>query len=129
MIGLSYYPFWHGSLEDLKNNLTSLAQTYKKDIIVAETSYDTWRGLQGKLPFPLTATGQKAFLEELIRVVATTPDGRGKGVFYWAPEWIMGKSWNGPTWSGQWEDRALFDHSGNMLPAMEAFQHPEPEAH
>jgi arabinogalactan endo-1,4-beta-galactosidase len=124
VIGLSYYPFWHGTLDGLKDNLSILSQAYKKDIMVVETGYDTWRGPQGKLPFPLTPEGQKAFLEELIRIVAATHGGRGQGVCYWAPEWIMGKKWNGPTWSGQWEDRALFDYSGNMRPAMEAFQIP-----
>ena len=121
LIGLSYYPFWHGSLADLAKNLASLSDTYKKDIMVVETGYDT-RGVEGKLPFPLTPDGQKAFLEELIRTVAATPNGRGRGVFYWQPEWIMGRKWNAPGWSGTWENRALFDHSGNMLPAMDAYE-------
>ena len=93
IIGLSYYPFWHGTFADLKGNLESLAQTYKKDIIVAETGYDMAGGDQNKLPFPPTPEGQNAFLEELVRTVAATPDGRGKGVFYWAPEWIGGQKW------------------------------------
>lgn len=52
--------------------------------------------------------------------MAATPDGRGKGVIYWQPEWIAGGKWDGPSWSGQWENRALFDNSGNMRPALEA---------
>lgn len=123
VIGLSYYPFWHGTLANLKENLSSLSGTYKKDIIVVETGYDTWGGPQEKLPYPITPEGQKAFLEELIRVVAATPEGRGQGVVYWAPEWIMGAKWNA-TGSGTWESRALFDNTGNMRPAMTAFQWP-----
>ncbi len=122
VIGLSYYPFWHGTLDDLRQNLASLSKAYSKDIVVAETGYDAAGGAQGKLPYPRTPAGQKAFLDELIRVVAATPDGRGKGVIYWQPEWIAGKKWDGPSWSSQWESRALFDNSGNMRPAMEAFQ-------
>jgi arabinogalactan endo-1,4-beta-galactosidase len=129
VIGLSYYPFWHGTLADLKDNLASLSTTYQKDIIVVETGYDNGGGPQGKLPFPPTAAGQEAFLDDLMRTVAATPDGHGKGVFYWQPEWIMGQKWNGPDWSGQWEDRALFDHSGNMLPAMRAFEFQEKAGH
>ena len=121
-IGLSYYPFWNGSLEELGANLASLSKAYGKDIYVAETAYDTYGGDQKTLPFPLTPSGQKLSLEALIRTVAATPGGHGKGVFYWAPEWIRGKSWNGPTWSGQWEDRALFDYQGSVLPAIEALQ-------
>ena len=122
VIGLSFYPFWHGSFADLQENISSLSAAYKKDIVVVETSYDTWGGDQKKLPFPITPEGQKAFLDKLMNTVSATPEGRGYGVFYWAPEWIMGKQWSGPSWSGQWEDRALFDHSGNMLPAMRSFE-------
>ncbi len=124
VIGLSYYPFWHGSLADLKDNLASLSEAYKQDIIVVETGYDTWGGDQKKLPYPITPEGQKTFLDELIHIVASTPEGRGQGVFYWAPEWILGKQWDGPDWSNQWEERALFDHSGNARPAMDAFSRP-----
>jgi arabinogalactan endo-1,4-beta-galactosidase len=122
VIGLSYYPFWHGTLAALTKNLASLARTFQKDIIVVETGYDTWCGDQKKLPYPITPAGQKQFLDGLLRAVAATPDGRGAGVFYWAPEWIMGQKWNAPSWSGVWEDRALFDHHGDMLPAMQAFE-------
>jgi arabinogalactan endo-1,4-beta-galactosidase len=125
VIGLSYYPFWHGTFADLSANLKSLAEAYQKDIVVAETDYDTWGGEQKTLPYPITPAGQKEFLDELFRIVAATPGGHGRGVFYWAPEWIMGKKWNAPDWSSQWENRALFDHSGNALPGMDAFEFQE----
>lgn len=121
VIGLSYYPFWHGPLANLESNLAALSH-YGKDIYVVETGYDTWGGDRGTLPYPITPAGQKTFLEQLIRTVAATPGGHGKGVFYWAPEWIRGAQWGGPPWGGQWENRALFDHDGNALPAMQAFQ-------
>ncbi len=38
IIGESYYPKWHGTIDDLKNNLTNLAARYQQDIIVAEYS-------------------------------------------------------------------------------------------
>jgi len=38
LIGESYYPKWHGTIIDLKNNLTDLAARYNQDIIVAEYS-------------------------------------------------------------------------------------------
>ena len=124
IIGLSYYPFWHGTLADLRNNLTFLSKTYHKDIIVAETGYD-WNGADlGRLPFPPTRSGQKEFLEAVLRTVENTPGGHGRGVFYWAPEWIMGQKWDGPDWSPTWEHRALFDETGNMLPGLQAFDLP-----
>lgn len=36
IIGESYYPKWHGTLDDLKNNLNDLVKRYKQDVIVAE---------------------------------------------------------------------------------------------
>ena len=122
VIGLSYYPFWHGTLEDFKDNLAFLSDAYGKDIVVVETGYDWNGGEQGALPFPLTPLGQRAFLEEVIKVVANAPGGRGRGVFYWAPEWIQGQKWQGPDWSPIWEHRALFDTAGTMLPGLEAFR-------
>ena len=36
VIGQSYYPQWHGTLDSLKDNLTDLAKRYQQDIIVVE---------------------------------------------------------------------------------------------
>jgi arabinogalactan endo-1,4-beta-galactosidase len=44
-IGISYYPIWHGkNMETLKTSLNTLGQTYKKKVLVAETSYQVARG-------------------------------------------------------------------------------------
>ena len=42
VIGQSYYPWWHGTLLDLQENLAFMANEYHKDIIVVETAYN-WR--------------------------------------------------------------------------------------
>jgi arabinogalactan endo-1,4-beta-galactosidase len=118
VIGLSFYPFDNGSLDDLAGNLDFLSKTYGKDIIVAETGYFAAGGSAGKNPFPTTPQGQKEFMDGLMRTVAATPGGRGRGVFYWAPEWIRGAGYKG---SGPKSNRALFDENGNAFPAMEAF--------
>jgi len=39
VIGLSYYPWWHGALSGLQFNLKDLAKTYRKGIVVVETAY------------------------------------------------------------------------------------------
>ena len=38
IIGLSYYPFWHGDLNALKNNMNDIAVRYGKDLVIAEVS-------------------------------------------------------------------------------------------
>src|SRR6266545_2898616 len=45
LIGQSYYPWWHGRLEDLRENMAFMAQEYGKEIIVVEAAYN-WRPAQ-----------------------------------------------------------------------------------
>jgi arabinogalactan endo-1,4-beta-galactosidase len=113
VIGQSYYPWWHGSLNDLRENLIFMAQEYKKDIIVVEAAYNWRAGEYAKRPgpFPETPEGQRQFLEEVNRVVQATPDGRGKGVFWWEP--AVG--------GGGLSRRGFFDNEGNALPVITVF--------
>src|SRR5690349_11719249 len=56
VIGQSYYPWWQGSLNDLRENLAFTANTYNKDIIVVEAAYN-WKPAQYRnkpAPFPET---------------------------------------------------------------------------
>ncbi|WP_223649750.1 glycoside hydrolase family 53 protein [Hymenobacter psoromatis] len=64
VIGESYYPKWHGTIPDLKANLTQLARRYPQDIVVVEYS-------ERKL--------------EVNDVVFNLPGGKGKGSFIWEP--------------------------------------------
>ncbi len=126
VIGQSYYPWWHGSLSDLTKNLEFMVNEYGKDIYIVETGYNwSGRGSGPGFPYPKTPEGQKAFLEELIKRVKNTPNNRGKGVFYWSPDWTDGDVWGAPDWSPVWEKRALFNLEGNMLPGMTAFLDPD----
>jgi arabinogalactan endo-1,4-beta-galactosidase len=112
VIGQSYYPWWHGSLNDLRENMFFMAREYHKDIIVVEAAYN-WRPaeyVKRPGPFPETPEGQKQFLEEVNRVVQETPDGHGKGVFWWEP------AVTGPLGS-----RGFFDDAGNALPVVTTF--------
>lgn len=112
VIGQSYYPWWHGSLNDLRKNLQFMATEYEKDVIVVETAYNWKPGnyLNRPAPFPESAEGQREFLDELNRVVMQTPNGRGKGIFWWEP-----------AVEGPLEIRGLFDDQHNALPAVTVF--------
>jgi arabinogalactan endo-1,4-beta-galactosidase len=113
VIGQSYYPWWQGSLNDLRENLGLMAREYKKQIIVVETAYSWTPANYTKKPgpFPETPDGQAQFLDELNRVVQETPGGLGAGVFWWEPA-VMG---------GPLESRGFFDANGNALPAIRVF--------
>jgi len=112
VIGQSYYPWWHGSLNALRENMVFMAQEYKKDIIVVEAAYN-WKPAEYKDhpgPFPESPEGQRQFLEELNRVVQETPDGRGRGVFWWEP-----------AVAGPLGSRGFFDDAGSALPVITTF--------
>ncbi|HVS52122.1 MAG TPA: glycosyl hydrolase 53 family protein [Opitutaceae bacterium] len=112
VIGQSYYPWWHGSLLELRDNLAFMAETYDKDIILVEVAYN-WRPAEYRnrpAPFPETAEGQREFLEEVNRAVLATPHGRGKGVFWWEP-----------AVTGALARRGMFDNDGNALPVISVF--------
>ena len=115
VIGQSYYPWWHGSLLNLRQNLTFMAETYGKDIIVVECAYN-WRPAEyknGGAPFPETPEGQRDFLDEVNRTVLATPHGLGKGVFWWEP--AVTPSARGIS------GRGMFDNEGNALPVISVF--------
>jgi len=126
IIGLSYYPWWHGSMEDFRENLHNIASTFDKDIFVVETAYPhrsmsfskAKTGSDKYMVWPMTAEGQATFLNELVCTVRETPGGRGIGVLWWYPEAIPVEGlriWNGGA-------TALFDSNGNVLPALNVFQ-------
>jgi len=144
-IGLSYYPYWHRTLDDLSHNMNDIAVRYGKDLIVVETAYgftlETASGAKMVLeesifkdyqPFPITPEGQRDFLLELANRIRAVPNGRGRGFVYWEPAWIPGSTWAtkaGMKYIGyegeegsNWGNQALFDFKGNALPAWEAFK-------
>ncbi len=115
VIGFSYYPWWHGSLMDLRENLAFAALRYHKDIIVVETAYH-WHATSEtagiSMPFPETPDGQAQYLDALANTVMDTPDGRGVGLFWWEPA-VVGR--------GALGARSFFDDQGNALPVMDTF--------
>ena len=94
----SYYPYWHGTLENLTSVLTNINSTYGKKVMVMETSYaytaeDTdFNGntiSDGSLVtknYPYTVHGQATSVRDVIDTVAKIPGGIG--VCYWEGTWI-----------------------------------------
>lgn len=112
VIGQSYYPWWHGSLNQLRENLEFMAREYGKEIIVVETAYNWKPGnyINKPAPFPESPEGQRDFLDEVNRVVMQTPEGLGKGVFWWEP-----------AVQGPLTIRGFFDDQYNALPVVTVF--------
>lgn len=113
VIGQSYYPWWHGSLDDLRKNLAFMATEYEKDIVLVEVAYN-WRQAEYRDkpgPFPETPEGQRDFLMQVNQIVRETPHGRGRGIFWWEPA----------VRPGPIASRGIFDRSGNALPVINVF--------
>ena len=93
----SYYPCWHGTLDNLAAVLSDIANTYGKRVMVAETSYafttndtDFFGNTMGSgmaTGYPFTQQGQADFVRDVIDTVVNKTTN-GIGVFYWEGTWI-----------------------------------------
>ncbi|MBX3006933.1 MAG: glycosyl hydrolase 53 family protein [Melioribacteraceae bacterium] len=123
VIGLSYYPWWHGNLTQLKNTLNTVASRYSKEIIIVETAYPWTTGYQSDntnnivgpatilLPeYPATRAGQKDFIIKLSEIIKETSNKKGIGFFYWEPALISLPGKRG----SDWENVATFSFSNQF---------------
>jgi arabinogalactan endo-1,4-beta-galactosidase len=130
ILGLSFYPMWHGNYTSFKNGLQSLANKYKKPIIVAEYSaaytsqagspngtnqYTSNADTQSFLSpgnTGRTIQGQASIIRNLNNAIMnnTVSNGvrYGIGAFWWEPAWLPlnGTAWANPA-SNEWYRMAL----------------------
>lgn len=147
IIGVSYYSFWHGTLEQFKETLEVLDKRYEQDIAVMEYSYgfttlsadnanhifnEDLASLGG---YAATMQGQVSYIRDVNDVVLGLD--KGIGSFYWEPAWlpIKGAGWasepardylaeQGDSLSGglvSWANQALFSFTGKALPSINVF--------
>ena len=117
IIGLSYYPFWHGTYQDLDETLEKLEDRYHKDLIVAEVAYANRLGddsLFGKGHerlggFPASEEGQFEALKIISGIINGVKSSRGKGFFYWEP---FMRAENASSWG---YCMGIVDENGNPL--------------
>ena len=106
----SYYPYWHGTTENLTTVLKEIADTYNKYVMVAETAYpytsedgDTFGNAVSEdsdsavFRYDVSVEGQAQCLTDVFQAVANVGE-RGIGVFYWEPAWL---GVNGISWEEQ----------------------------
>jgi len=125
LIGLSYYPWWHGDMQALKENIIYLRNNYGKPVYVIETAYPftlEWNdnvnnivGNESQLLTGYSATkeGQKNYINDLLNLLKNSTNYSCEGLFYWEPAWISTQIWGSP-----WENLCLFDFNGESLPAL-----------
>lgn len=117
IIGLSYYPYFHGPLENLDKAVSSLETKYpEKDIMVVETGYPYAWEVPGTTydyskVYPYTAQGQAAFTKALVELLNRHPKVNGL-IWWWAEYNAYRTSLSG------WYNAPLFDsRNGRALPA------------
>ncbi|MBR1797382.1 MAG: glycosyl hydrolase 53 family protein [Clostridiales bacterium] len=128
VIGLSYYPFWHGTMASLEYNIRDMEKRYGKQTIVAEVStgftmedyasyeglapeerkgYATSQALVEKVEFPMTPEGQCDFMRRFLK--GSSDSALNKGFFYWEPGWI-------PVPGVGWANEAALKYTGEKGP-------------
>ncbi len=131
IIGLSYYPLWHGkNIDTLSEVLTSLNREFGKEVAIVETSYpftlgwNDWTnnivGIADQLHpgYPATPDGQYNFLKKVFDEVRASAGGAG--VCYWGGEWVAFRGTTS-TDGSPYENQALYNFNFRALPVLKAF--------
>lgn len=117
VIGMSYYPYWHGNLDQYFGNVDNLKSRYGKEVFTAELGYaftledyikeDGVGGARLVIgesnaeefgffsEYPVSREGQAKFTHDFL---AGAVDHDLDGVFWWEPLWIPG---DGICWASQ----------------------------
>ena len=96
VIGLSYYPWYHGPMSAMKANLTALIDRFHKYVMISEDQfpqnpiggYGQYNQADANYPdtlpgYLVTPAGQASYQRDLVSLMASLPDHKGLGVFYW----------------------------------------------
>ncbi|QLG39806.1 glycosyl hydrolase 53 family protein [Paenibacillus sp. E222] len=148
IIGLSYYPFWHGTFADVRKTMNEVSVKYGKEVIIAETSYpfsykngDAHGNIIGNpetlnvggATFPATVQGQYDAIAGIMDMISQVPNQKGAGFFYWEPAWIAANVGWIASEGDAWENHAMFDYDeypanggysyeGRALPSLDVYK-------
>jgi arabinogalactan endo-1,4-beta-galactosidase len=121
VIGLSYYPWYHGPMSAMKANLTALIEHFHSYVMISEDQfpydpiggYGQYNAANANYPdtlpgYLVTPAGQASYQRDLVSLMASLPDHKGLGVFYW----------DGDSYSYQ----GMFAYPGIAQPVIDAYQ-------
>jgi len=125
IIGLSYYPYFHGLLSQLGNAVYVVSNTFpEKDVMIVETGYSyhySIGDIDQSATWPLTYEGQRQFAADLVAKLKEYD--KVKGLFWWFPEaneyGLGGSYWSVLHVNDSWYNAGLWDHeTGRATPAL-----------
>lgn len=108
IIGLSYYPYFHGNLDVLKKALSELEKKFSgKEIMIVETGYPYKWEVPGTThdvskDYPYTEAGQDKFVADLVKTLHEYQDV--DGLFWW---WLEYNAYGAGL--SNWYNAPLFD--------------------
>lgn len=124
VIGLSYYPFWHGTFNDLRETTLQLIKHYEKPILIVETAHAWRRSKNGFIDeaqeriagFEASPKGQRKVLDLVNNIMASLPEKMGRGIYYWEPLCIPSED------GGGWEENmGLLTAEGQVMEGIYSF--------
>ena len=151
IFAMSYYSFWHGSIENMQDMAEYVQDTYGKKVVIAETSYcyttedgdGSGNSVSGDGDlvdgYDATVQGQADMLRD---ICAAADEADIMGVFYWEGTWIpvgpadadnssiwekYGSGW-ASSYSGSYDPKdagkyyAMFDFTGHPLDSLKVFR-------
>lgn len=129
VLGVSHYFKWStvATLPEVGVQIKALKAKYGKQVMVVETAYpwtsqnaDTYTNIiagdVGASGYGVSKEEQLRYMKDLVQQVKAAG---GSGVQYWEPAWITSKLRDRWGTGSSWENCALFDFSGNVLPGMD----------
>ena len=130
IVGLSYYPYYHGGLSQLELALNWLANNIDKDVMIVETGYYyAWQptdiSYDLSSTWPITPAGQQQFTKDLIAKLKAY--NRVTGLYWWFMEACEnGLDWDTKRVTDKWYNASLFNDTdnsiwgyGQVMPAMQ----------
>jgi arabinogalactan endo-1,4-beta-galactosidase len=130
IVGLSYYPYYHGGLSQLELALNWLSNNIDKDVMIVETGYYyAWQpsdvSYDLSSTWPITPAGQQQFTKDLIAELKAY--NRVTGLYWWFMEACEnGLDWNTKRVTDKWYNASLFNDTdnsiwgyGQVMPAMQ----------
>ena len=111
VVGLSYYPYLHGTLENLHHVMEEIVDRYHKPSWIVEASYgftdaetpwasNAYNGANHENPggYLTGWQGQATMMADLVSTLSKVKGQNGQGIFYWEPAWlpVRGSTWASP---------------------------------
>lgn len=116
VFGVSYYPYWHGTMENLTNTLVYINETYGKKTAVLETSYaytlENGDGFDNSVSekdllkdYAATVQSQATCIRDIMAATAAAGEA-ALGVFYWEGAWV-------PVGSDKTANESIWEENGS----------------